>query len=388
MTTVKSDPTLLAEVRKYGQFDTNACLQCGSCTVVCDLTSDSAPFPRRTLRYGLLGLKEPLESSLEPWLCYYCGDCSTTCPRETDPAEAMMTLRRYLVSRYDWTGFTSKIHRSAAWRIGLLVAIGILFLFLVVFYHLQFAGMTFSEFAVSPEPLGLEHMFDKIGTFTFVVFLISLFFLLSNGVRMYWFTMRGSGRIRIPLRIYFSEIKTFWLHVFTQKRFLECRGRARWLKHGALVYGATLMFFIKFFLLRWFQTDNLYPIYHPQRWLGYLATAMIIYGIVEILVGRMKKSEEIHKFSQPTDWVFPILVLLVAVSGIAVHILRYSGLDLLCHYTYALHLAIAVPMVLVEIPFGKWSHMIYRPLAVYLLAVRIKAQQQPVLPSAVLEHAK
>ncbi|MCP5107840.1 MAG: hypothetical protein GY950_30915 [bacterium] len=231
-------------------------------------------------------------------------------------------------------------------------------------------------------------MFDKIGIFTFVVFLISLFFLLSNGFRMYWLTMRGSGKTKIPLRIYFTELKTFWQHVFTQKQFLECKGRGRWLKHGALVYGATLMFFIKFFLLSWFQTDNIYPIYHPQRLLGYLAAAMIIYGIVEVLVGRIKKREEIHKFSQPMDWVFPILVLLVAVTGIAVHISRYSGLDLLCHYIYALHLAIAVPMVLIEIPFGKWSHMIYRPLAMYLLAVKEKAGRQPAPQPGVLEHAK
>ncbi|MCP5102518.1 MAG: 4Fe-4S ferredoxin, partial [bacterium] len=166
MMNIKSDPTLLAEVRKYGNFDTNACFHCGSCTVTCDLTSDSASFPRRTLRYGLLGLREPLVSSLEPWLCYYCGDCSTACPRETEPAEAMMTLRRYLVAHYDWTGITSKIHRSRAWRIGLLISVGVLFLFLVAFYHLTFAELSFSEFAVSPEPLGLEHMFDKIGIFT------------------------------------------------------------------------------------------------------------------------------------------------------------------------------------------------------------------------------
>ncbi|MFQ6112874.1 MAG: 4Fe-4S dicluster domain-containing protein, partial [bacterium] len=107
---IKSDPTLLAEVRKYGRFDTNACLQCGSCTVVCDLTNSSASFPRRIIRYALLGLRKPLQSSLEPWICHDCGDCSTACPRETEPAEAMMTLRRYLTAQYDWTGLSSKMY--------------------------------------------------------------------------------------------------------------------------------------------------------------------------------------------------------------------------------------------------------------------------------------
>ena len=114
---LKSDPTLLATVREFGKFDTNACLQCGSCTVVCDLSNNSASFPRKTFGYTLIGLRSLLKGSLEPWLCYFCGDCSTTCPRETEPGESMMTLRRYLTAQYDWTGLSSKIYISKIWEI-------------------------------------------------------------------------------------------------------------------------------------------------------------------------------------------------------------------------------------------------------------------------------
>ncbi len=119
-----SDPTLAAEVRKYGNFDPNACYQCGSCTVSCDLAKNSASFPRRIMQYVLFGLKDKLLSSLEPWLCYYCGDCSTACPRETEPGEAMMTLRRYLTGQYDWTGTSRKLYRSKAWQIAALILLG------------------------------------------------------------------------------------------------------------------------------------------------------------------------------------------------------------------------------------------------------------------------
>jgi nitrate reductase gamma subunit len=137
-----------------------------------------------------------------------------------------------------------------------------------------------------------------------------------------------------------------------------------------------VMFFLLVFFLKWFQTDNIYPIYHPQRWIGYLATGAIIFATGEILIGRIKKREQIHKYSRQTDWILPILLLLTAVSGIAVHIFRYLGFSLTTHYTYALHLAIAVPMLIVEVPFGKWSHMIYRPLAIYFQTVKEKALQQ------------
>jgi heterodisulfide reductase subunit C/quinone-modifying oxidoreductase subunit QmoC len=33
-------------------------------------------------------------------------------------------------------------------------------------------------------------------------------------------------------------------------------------------------------------------------------------------------------------------------------------------------MAIVVPMLVVEVPFGKWGHMFYRPFAAYLAAVK------------------
>jgi hypothetical protein len=30
-------------------------------------------------------------------------------------------------------------------------------------------------------------------------------------------------------------------------------------------------------------------------------------------------------------------------------------------------------MLIVEVPFGKWAHLLYRPLAIYLVAVKRSA---------------
>ena len=256
---------------------------------------------------------------------------------------------------------------------------------LVVLYHLYAVKMPLSDFTSTA--MGLEHMFGKIKTFTISVFLIPLFFLISNAVRMYWFTMHQGERVKIPFYLYFIEARAYVLHSVTHKKLRECPEKIRWPKHWRLALGCTMMFVILFFFLRWFQTDNLYPIYHPQRWLGYLATFLIVIGSIDILIGRIKKEKEIYKFSELEDFIFPILLLATAVSGIAVHIFRYLGLELLTHYTYAIHLVIAVPMLVVEIPFGKLSHMIYRPLAIYFQTVKEKARQKALPESAVLEQA-
>jgi hypothetical protein len=67
---------------------------------------------------------------------------------------------------------------------------------------------------------------------------------------------------------------------------------------------------------------------------------------------------------------FPVLLVLTVLSGLAAHIFRYAGFALTCHFMYAVHIIIATPMLLVEMSFGKWSHMVYRPLALYFLAVK------------------
>lgn len=298
----------------------------------------------------------------------------------------MMTLRRYLTAKYDWTGISSKIYRSKAWEIGALFFVGAFVLLLAGLYHVSVVGLPFPEFTTIP--MGLEHMFGMISVFTWCVFLIPLVFLLSNAVRMYWLTMHTNDEVNIPFSLYFAEAKTLLLQVFMQERYRECADKNRWIKHLLLVSGCGLISFLVLFFLEWFQTDNIYPIYHPQRWLGYLATVAIIYATGDILIGRIRKREQIHKFSDLSDWILPILLLLTTVTGIAVHIFRYLELSLASHYMYALHLVIVVPMLVVEIPFGKWSHMLYRPLAMYFLTVKEKALQQQLPKEEIVEHVE
>lgn len=358
------DPKLVSEIRKYGNFDVKGCYNCGSCAVICPLSADLAPFPRACIRQGLVGLKDSLLGSLDPWLCYYCGDCSTTCPRQTEPGEAMMTLRRYLTAQYDWTGISSKFYKSAVWEIGAILLVALFVLILSVLFHGQIVTerVELTTFA----PVKLVHIFDLI-----LLFVLS-FFLLSNAFRMYWFSVLRD-KVKIPFYLYFTELKTLLLHFALQLRFRECTDKTRWLKHLLLVSGYVLMFTLIIFFLWWFQTDNIYPIYHPQRWLGYYATAVLIIFSIDFLIGRIKKREQIHKFSELSDWLFLIMLLLTAVSGIAVHIFRYLGLPLTTYCTYVLHLMIATSMLVVEVPFSKWSHLLYRPLAIYFHTIKEKA---------------
>ncbi len=282
-----------------------------------------------------------------------------------------MTLRRYLTAQYDWTGLAAKIYKSRAWEIGALLSVAALVLALVGFYHLYVADLDLGDFLTTPDRL--DHMFGIIHIFTVVVIVMPFVLLFINATRMYRFVMGGNAKERIPVRLYLRELKALFVEAAMQLQFRECRAKWPWVVHFPLVPASVAMFVLLVFFLGWFQTDNLYPIYHPQRWLGYLITACLILGTGTILLDRFRRRELIHKFSEAGDWILPALLLLTAVSGILVHTFRYLGLELTTHYAYAIHLAIAVPMMVVEIPFGKWGHMFYHPLSFYLQRVKKQA---------------
>ncbi|MCK4963190.1 MAG: 4Fe-4S dicluster domain-containing protein, partial [Anaerolineales bacterium] len=113
----KVDPEFQNEIKKYGDVNIEECFNCGNCTAICSLSTEQNSFPRKNIRLLQLGLKDRILQNIDPWLCYYCGECSETCPKGAEPAEAMMAVRRWLITQYDRSGHGEKIYTSskAAW---------------------------------------------------------------------------------------------------------------------------------------------------------------------------------------------------------------------------------------------------------------------------------
>jgi quinone-modifying oxidoreductase subunit QmoC len=280
-----------------------------------------------------------------------------------------MSLRRWLTAQYDWTGLARKFYTSKVWEIG---AIAVVAAFIAIMFALFHGPVVTERVELNTfAPVDLIHLGDWI-----MAILLS-FFLLSNVYRMYRNILHRDSSLKIPLSAYISEAWNLVYHAATQVRFSKCNDNRPWINHILLVSGYVLMFGIIVLFLPWFQTDNIYPWYHPQRWLGYYATIVLLYGAGQALWGRMNKFSQIHRFSHLSDWIFPILLFLTTVSGILVHIFRYVGLPLATYYTYVVHLAILTPMLVLEVPFGKWAHLAYRPFAIYFQAVKEKAAQLP-----------
>jgi len=370
------NPDYLLNLKKFGVSDAAICFNCGNCTAVCSLSSESEPFPRKTIRYLQLGLDNKLIQSPEPWLCYYCGDCSDTCPRQANPGEVMMGLRRYLTSRYDWTGISRLFYTSKVFEVlSILVVAALVGL---AFYFLHGPMLT------DRVALNVFAPNTTIEILDLIMLAVLSFFLLSNALRMSKAVMgnagdpvlKGSSIFGIPIQAYLREAKEFVVQFITQKRFDTCGTRSQrtqWIVHLLIMTGYSMVFLLVVVGLRFFQRDEIYAIWHPVRLLGYYATFAILYGVSYAIIGRLKKNKSVYQHSHSTDWAFLILLWLTAFSGILIHATRLLAMPLTTYYLYVIHLMIAVPMLVIEVPFAKWTHQFYRPLILYLMKVKASA---------------
>ncbi len=363
---VTVDPNLMKDLKAFGLDDANKCFHCGNCTAVCPLSTPENPFPRKLVRYAQLGLKDKIISSPEPWLCYYCGDCSDRCPRGAEPGETMMVMRTYLTSLYDWTGFSRRFYTSEAFEIGAIAVVGIFIGALLMI----FSGPWLTD-RVALNTAWPAHAIE-IGDL--VMAAILTFFLLSNVWRCVKFVM-GESLKKIPIGFYISQLKDLLIHFLTQKRMRDCEDRQQWLVHILIMTGYSSVFLMVVVGIRWFQRDSvIMPEYKAlsliMTLVGYYATAAILYGAFYALAGRLKKSKSVYKKSHPTDWVFLILLILTTLTGIMVHIFIALGWPYPTYIIYVIHMMVAIPMLVLEVPFAKWSHLAYRPVVMFLTKVK------------------
>ncbi|HKB87389.1 MAG TPA: 4Fe-4S dicluster domain-containing protein [Ignavibacteriaceae bacterium] len=373
---IQPDLEFITSLKKNGGSTIKKCMQCATCSVVCTLSNEDFGFPRKQLLMAQWGLKDRLLKDPGPWLCFYCGECTKKCPRKANPGEMMMSIRRYLTSFYDITGLSKLMYRSAYWELGILAALAtaIILLFTIPdnfgFGLLNnsdssaFSTVTMERFA----PIDVVDWGDRI-----MAGVLGLL-LLTNAARMFSMMTKDD---KIPFRFYLSQVPFFIVQGITQKRWKECNeseATINWIRHLMLVIGYGTVFTLVVIFLPWFQVkDNSL---HWTSFLGYYATVFLLTSTVWMIYDRLTKRTGMHEFSHLSDWLFPILLFLSALTGILLHIFRISDMPLQTYYTYMIHLAIVVPMLIVEVPFGKWGHLLYRPIALYVAAVKSKAAKE------------
>jgi ferredoxin len=364
---VRVNPTFIDELDRFGAEDVQLCYQCGDCSTVCPHADEVYKFPRKSMRLLQMGLADKIKTTLEPWLCYYCGQCSEQCPREADPGETMMSLRRWLISVYDFTGIAKKFFKSRRTEVMAIIVVAILTGIFLLVYGFTGGNIRIYDGEGAFLPSTFIHKFDlSVGA-------ILLVFLLINAGRMWYFTMIKGTPFEVPLWLYVKQIYQLPWHFFTQKRYSECEKKHEhpvfmpWILHLGLMLGYVTMLVLVMVFIEKLQAGP--RIQWSVHVFGYLASVGLIAGTVYFIRNRLRKNYVQYKKSHSSDWVFVTLLFIIVVTGILQHIFHRTGLYEVANITYVIHLMAVVPWLL-RMPFSKWAHLVYRPLAMYFAAIR------------------
>ena len=153
-----------------------------------------------------------------------------------------------------------------------------------------------------------------------------------------------------------------------------------WFIHLGLMLGYVIMLVLVMVFIEKLQSGP--EIQWSVHIFGYLATVGLIAGTIYFISSRLKKNYVQYKKSHSTDWVFVILMFIIVVTGITQHVFHRTGLNEWANFTYVIHLMAVVPWLL-RMPFSKWAHLVYRPLAMYFAAIRKDAliRQEEIVQS-------
>lgn len=361
---IRVNPKLIDQLERYGADDVKNCYHCGNCSAVCPHTDETYIFPRRSMRLLQMGLERKLETSLLPWLCYYCGQCSEQCPRDAEPGETMMSLRRWLISRYDFTGLARRFYESRLFELGATLLVALITAAGLLLYGFSNGNIRVYDGPGAFLPSPAIHLFD------YVLGATVLAFLAVNAIRMWWLIMVQSRDVSVPFWLYLKRIYLLPVHFVTQMRYAQCGEKRSWLVHLGLVFGYVTMLVLILVYLEPLQAGP--AINWSVHVFGYLASIGLLGATGYLLYSRLGKRRTQHRYTQFSDWTFLVLLLIVAATGVLQHLSHRLGYPMTANVVYVVHLS-AVVTWFSRYPFTKWSHIIYRPLAMYFGEIRREA---------------
>ena len=371
---------MLGELKRFGAFDVNQCFHCGNCTAVCPLSNGNDSFPRRMIRYCQIGDRQRLLESKEAWLCYYCGECSDTCPRQAEPGEFMASLRRYAIASFDPTGISRLLYTSKLYTAILMLVLSLIFALLMLSQGGAMERDSLAIFQFIP--------FEIIHDVGMAVILVAAFAMVAGIARMTRTLSPGvrrqiSGEGKADGGSVFSKItyaaKATIAELASERRYRDCETeseapwyRSRWFMHWAIMWGfiglaaATAIDYLLLLVADKVpgQPD---PLWYPTRLLGTLAGILAIYGATLAIISRLRKPDKYSSHSLISDWLFLWLLFGAILTGFGVELALYLPQGTTWGYVLFLAHVVLGMEVVVLLPFTKFAHAVYRPLALFAL---------------------
>ncbi len=372
-TVIKPDLQFVNEIIKGGGESLKKCYQCATCSVVCNVTPEGNPFPRKEMVLAQWGQKDKLISDPDIWLCHQCSDCTAYCPRGAKPGEVLNAIRKQSIKEVALVPFFAKI--ATDWKLlPVLFAIPAV-LFYVILAVLGNAGFT------APRAEGnimAYHKFVPVPVIDTVFILTAIFAAASAfvGIKRLWNGMKAqAGEIKSTGSLsgdIISSITTILAH----SKFADCNvNRMRQWGHMLLFYAFAglavvttwAIIYLYGFELLGIQPfgpfhfgESPYPNSDPVKILALISSIAFAIGVVILLLNRFAKAGKAGMGSY-FDWIFLLIVLGVGATGMLSWALRLADMSV-GYLVYYFHL-VFIWSLFAYAPYSKFAHLFYRTTA-------------------------
>jgi len=357
---IKPDLDFINSVINSGGESLKKCYQCATCSVVCNVTPDNNPFPRKEMLHAQWGLKDKLLSNPDIWLCHNCDDCTKHCPRGAKPSDVLAAIREKSIEENAVPRVMGKIVTQPKMT---LVALAIpLLLFLAVLGLTGHLGIPKGDIVYSKFfPIAyIEAIFMSAMALAGVAYLVSLSRFWNNMSRV---NGQSYSKGFIP-----AVIETL-VEFATHARFGKCDANAGRKSAHMLVFYAfvglaitTIWVTVYYYLPEPYKKLSPISLSDPMKWLGNASALALLGGTLLVILNRIKDKGYVSETSS-FDWTFAIMILLLGITGILTEVIRLAGVAELAYPVYFIHL-LFVFYTIVYFPYSKLAHMGYRILAI------------------------
>lgn len=361
---VEPDLAFIKEMKAHGGEDLKKCFQCATCSVVCNVSPDNRPFPRKEMFWSQWGLKDRLLGDPDVWLCHQCHDCTNYCPRGARPGDVLGALQRMSVLRYATPAFVARMVREPKF---LPIVFGIPVVILLLF-------MAACGTLRIPEGEIIYRKFIPQWPVVDVIFPITAIWAVlcsAAGVKRMWEELLREGpEIRKEYR--YSPLE--WITVYVggtivdilkHQTFKLCdTNRSRYTAHFNMLWGFILLAITTACVAAGvyvFGKQTPYALSNPIKWIGNVGAIILIVGSVIAIRNRILQGERAGKATY-FEWLFLWVVLATGVSGLLTEVLRLANVPTVAYPVYFVHL-VCVWFLFAYMPFSKFAHMLYRTTA-------------------------
>jgi quinone-modifying oxidoreductase, subunit QmoC len=372
-TVIKPDLQFVNEIIKGGGESLKKCYQCATCSVVCNVTPDGNPFPRKEMVLAQWGQKDKLITSPDVWLCHQCSDCTAYCPRGAKPGEVLNAIRKQSIKHVAMVPLFAKIATDPS-------LIWLLFAIPMVLFYAILAVLGNGSFT-APRAEGdimAYHKFVPVPVIDTVFILTALFAAASAfvGIKRLWSGMKAQAGTMKSTGSLGGDIIASITEILSHSKFADCTvNKGRQLGHMFLFYAFAglavvttwAIIYLYGFELLGIQPfgpfhfgESPYPLSDPVKILALVSSIAFAAGVILLLMNRLAQAGKAGMGSY-FDWIFLTIVIGVGATGMLSWALRLADMNA-GYFVYYLHL-VFIWSLFAYAPYSKFAHLFYRTTA-------------------------